>query len=115
MNEQFRPNPVQFQRDVDALCRKIEAIAARAGVADTDCADLRDLMAGLPLTARNRVTLMLDAAHMQSEYDDPTLALASRYLLKLAQAIWEAKAEPHHATPPSSAGGSRRVIKIASH
>ena len=94
MSERFRPNPDQFQQSVDLLCTKIQTVAVRAGMSDVDCEELeRSLAAMLPIV-RDRVKLMLDGIEIQTEYDDPTMAFAARYLLRLAQAIWDENPHP---------------------
>ena len=98
MSERFRPSPDQFQRSVAMLCTKIHTVAIRAGMSDMDCEDLERSLAAMPSTVRDRVKLMLDGVEIQTEYNDPTMAFAARYLLRLAKSIWDENPQP---VPPS--------------
>ena len=98
MSERFRPHPAEFERCVELLCTKIAAVGARSGLADSGCDELEDNLAALGAFGRARVKLMLEGAAIQSEFSDPTMALAARYLLDLAQDIWEEN--PRAASPP---------------
>jgi hypothetical protein len=94
MSERLRPDPAQFQRSVRFLCTKIDMVATRSGMSDTDCKDLERTFAAMPPTVRDRVGLLLNGTEIQAEYDDPTMAFAARYLLRLAQCIWEENPHP---------------------
>ena len=54
-------------------------------------------------TVRDRVELMLKGIEIGTEYDDPTMSFAARYLLRLAQTIWEENPNP----PPHAARSPR--------
>jgi hypothetical protein len=94
MSERFRPDPAAFERCVGHLCVKIETIALRAGLSDADCSDLEGTLAAMPPLVRDRIKLMLDGIEIQTEYDDPIMALAARYVLRLAENVWEANPHP---------------------
>jgi hypothetical protein len=94
MSQRFRPDPAAFERCVSQLCLKIEAISHRAGVAGADCSDLEGMLAEMPPLIRDRVKLMLEGIEIHTEYDDPVMALAARYILRLAQNVWEANPHP---------------------
>ena len=94
MSQSFRPDPAEFERCVSFLCTKIETIAMRSGMSDADCADLEGTLASMPPVVRERTKLMLDGVGIATEYDEPTVAFAARYLLRLAQTIWEETPHP---------------------
>jgi hypothetical protein len=102
MSQQLRPDPDEFQRSVSFLCTKIETVAMRSGIADADCKDLERSLAAMPPTVRDRVGLMLKGTEIQTEYDDPTMAFAARYLLRLAQGIWDDNPHPVTHSPSAS-------------
>jgi hypothetical protein len=106
MSERFRPDPDHFQQSVALLCTKIETVALRAGISDLDCKDLERSLAAMPPTVRDRVKLMLNGIEIQTEYNDPTMAFAARYLLRLAHCIWEENPHPvtHDASPWDAIG-----------
>jgi hypothetical protein len=99
MSQRLRPDPDEFQRCVNFLCTKIETVALRSGMSDPDCKDLEGTLAAMPPTVRDRVRLMLDGTEIQTEYDDPTMAFAARYLLKLAQSLWDENPHPLTVAP----------------
>jgi hypothetical protein len=89
---------------VTFLCTKIETIAMRSGLSDADCADIDGTLAAMPPVVRDRIKLMLNGINIQSEYDDPTMALAARYMLRLAQNIWDENPHPvEHESQPWAA------------
>lgn len=94
MAQLFRPEPAEFERCVNFLCTKIETVAARSGLSDGDCGDLEGTLAAMPPLVRDRVRLMLDGIDIQTEYSEPTMAFAARYILKLAQDIWQENPHP---------------------
>ena len=89
MTQQLKPDPAEFERCVSLLCWKIETIAMRSGVSDADCADLEGTLAAMPPLVRDRVKLMLNGIQIQTEYDEPVMAFAARYILRLAQDVWQ--------------------------
>jgi hypothetical protein len=107
MTRQLRPNPAEFERCVQFLCTKIETIAMRSGMTDADCADLERTLAAMPPLARDRVKLMLHGIDIHTEYDDPVMAFAARYIVRLAQEIWAATPHPLTHPAPSAAAFSR--------
>ena len=104
MSERFRPNPDEFQQSVDLLCTKIQTVAVRAGMPDVDCDGLEQSLAAMPPGVRERVKLMLNGVEIQTEYNDPTTSFAARYVLRLAQAIWDQN--PHPVTYEAHRSGS---------
>jgi hypothetical protein len=104
MVERFRPDPAEFERCVRFLCKKIEMIVVRSGVSDVDCADLEGTLAAMPPTIRERTKLMLDGVGIATEYDEPVMMFAARYILSLARTIWAENPHPMtHETPPRDA------------
>jgi hypothetical protein len=99
MPQRFRPDPAVFDRCVSRVCLKIEAISIRAGVAGADCSDLEGMLAAMPPLIRDRVKLMLEGIAIQTEFDEPDMTLAVRYILRLAQSIWEDNPHPLVRTP----------------
>jgi hypothetical protein len=85
----IRPDPAEFKRCVTLLSRKLESIAAMAGVPDRDCIDLESTLAALPFFTRSRASIVLEGVRAQSLDDDPTMAFAAEYVLSLAHEIWE--------------------------
>ena len=108
MTQPLRPNPADFQRCVRFLCSKIESIAARAGLSAVDRRDLQWSLAAMPPAVRDRVRLMLADIEFQTEHTEPLLAFATRYLLILAQDIWDTN--PQARMPAPGAFGPRRTI-----
>jgi hypothetical protein len=94
MAQRFRPDPDEFERSVSHLCLKIETIAIRAGAPGADCSDLEGMLAAMPPLVRDRAKLMLEGIEIHTEFDDPVMALAARYILRLAQNVWEANPHP---------------------
>ncbi len=108
MSQRFRPDPAEFERCVSHLCIKIETIAVRAGVPGADCSDLEGMLAAMPPLVRDRAKLMLEGIEIHTEYDDPVMTLAARYILRLAQDVWAAN--PHPVThAPAAARSLRRT------
>jgi hypothetical protein len=79
--------PEQFERCVALLTQRLQTMAARAGVADEDCADLQATLAALPPFSRDRASVMLQGVRAQT--GDPGIAFAASYVLNLAAEIWE--------------------------
>ena len=106
MSKRFRPDPAEFQRCVSFLCLKIETVAIRSEMPDADCTDLEGTLAAMPPLVRDRVKLKLNGIEIQTEYDEPVMSYAARYILRLAQGIWEENPHPmtHSASvsPPLS-------------
>lgn len=102
MSQRFRPDPAEFERCVTFLCVKIEGVALRAGASDADCTDLEGTLTAMPPLLRDRARLMLRGIEIQTEYDEPVMALAARYVLRLAEDVWEANPHPlpRAAAPP---------------
>jgi hypothetical protein len=105
MSTRFRPDPAEFERCVSQLCIRIETIAMREGLSHADCGDLERTFSAMPPLVRERVKLMLDGIHIQTEFEQPPMAFAARYLLRLADNIWEQN--PH---PLTHSAGSRQTI-----
>jgi hypothetical protein len=94
MPQRFRPDPAAFERCVSRLCLKIEAISVRGGVPGADCGDLEGMLAAMPPLIRDRVKLMLEGINIQAEFTEPDMALAARYIQRLAETVWEANPHP---------------------
>ena len=84
---------------------------------DVDCEEIEQSLAAMPPVVRDRVKLMLNGVEIQTEYDDPTMSFAARYILKLAQAMREQNPhpvtyEPHRwETEPSPAMRRERISR----
>ena len=102
----FRADPDEFQSAVDLLCKKIQIIAVRSGMLQVDCDDLQRSLALMEPIVRHRVQLMLDGVTIHTEYTDHTTCFAARYLLGLAQAIWQEN--PHPVTHPDHVDAADR-------
>src|SRR5215211_2514868 len=104
MSQRFRPDPAEFERCVSHLCIKLETIAVRAGVPGADCSDLEGMLAAMPPLVRDRAKLMLEGIEIHTEYDEPVMALAARYVVRLAEDVWAANPHPltHTAAAPRS-------------
>ena len=87
---------------------KIETIALREGVSDADCNDLDGTLTAMPPLVRDRIKLMLDGIQIQTEYDDPATAFAARYILRLAETLWESNPHPLTHQPLGFGPASRR-------
>jgi hypothetical protein len=83
-------------------------VALREGVSDADCKDLEGTLSAMPPLVRDRIKLMLNGIQIQTEYDDPAMGFAARYVLRLAEDIWDSNPHPmtHRSARPSWA--SRR-------
>ena len=99
MSQRFRPDPAEFERCVSHLCVKLETIAVRAGVPGVDCGDLEGMLAAMPPLVRDRAKLMLEGIEIHTEYDEPVMALAARYVVHLARDVWAANPHPLTHTP----------------
>ena len=90
----FRPDPDEFQSAVDVVCTKIRTIALRSGMLQVDCDELERSLALMEQTMRDRVHLMLNGVAIHTEFTDHTMCFAARYLLGLAQTIWQENPHP---------------------
>jgi hypothetical protein len=108
MSNGFRPDLAEFGRCVGQLCIRVETIAMREGLSHADCSDLEGMLAAMPPLVRERVSLMLDGIHIQTEFEEPPIAFAARYLLRLAESIWEQNPHPMTHSDPSPRGSSKR-------
>jgi hypothetical protein len=109
MSQRFGPDPDQFQQSVDLLCAKIQTVAVRSGIADVECEHLERSLAAMPPTVRERVRLMLNGIEIQTEYNAPTASFAAKYLLRLAQTIWDEN--PHPVTHSAHRLGNHHGLK----
>lgn len=57
------------------------------------------MLAEMPPLIRDRVRLMLEGIAIQTEFDDPVMTLAARYVLRLAQTMWDTNPHPLVRTP----------------
>ncbi len=94
MSDLLGPKPAEFERCLNFLCKKIETVALREGASEGDRGDLERMLAAMPPTVRGHVTLMLEGIEIQTEFKDPVMAFAARYVLCLARDIWESSAHP---------------------
>ena len=94
MRNSFRPGPAEFDRCVGYICLKIEAVAIRESVSDADCNDLEGTLAAMPPLLRQHVKLMLNGIQIRTEYEDPAMSFAARYVLRLADDVWEETPHP---------------------
>jgi hypothetical protein len=96
--------PQEFERCVAVLSRKLEEVAVRAGVPDSECTDLERILAVLPAIARARADILLGGIELQAGEQYPAMAFAARYVLKLAREVWdEAPPPPPAAEAPAEA------------
>jgi hypothetical protein len=107
MSQRFRPDPAAFEQSVSRLCLRIETISVRAGVPGADCSDLEGMLTAMPPMVRDRVKLMLEGIAIQTEFDEPVMTLAARYILRLAENVWETSPHPllRRSAPPRSLAG----------
>ena len=84
-----RPDPAEFERCVSYLCMRIETLAMREGISDVDCRNLEATLAALPPSLQDQIQIMLN--EVETEYEDPAMAFAARYVLRLGQDIWRSK------------------------
>jgi hypothetical protein len=108
MSDPLRPQPADFERCLNFLCKKIETVALREGASEGDCGDLEGMLAAMPPMVRGHVTLMLEGIEIQTEFKDRVMAFAARYVLCLARDIWESNA--HLVTHSPSAVDARRRL-----
>jgi hypothetical protein len=80
------PDPAEFERCVNHLCMRIETLAMREGISDVDCRNLESALAALPPSVRDQIQIMLN--DVETEYKDPAMAFAARYILRLGHDIW---------------------------
>ena len=80
----------------------------RSEMPDADCTNLDGTLAAMPPLVRDRVRLMLDGIEIQTEYEEPVMSFAARYLLRLAQGIWEENPHPMTHSRSVSSSLSRR-------
>jgi hypothetical protein len=88
MSSLLAPDAAEFRRNVAFLTRQLEGIAVRAGVPDGDCGDPQSLFAALPPYARDDTVDLLDRIQLKASDADLGVALAARYLLRLARDVW---------------------------
>ena len=103
MIEHRRIEPAEFQRCVALLSRKIEDLAARAGVPEEERLDLEGILTALPPSSRGRASLILDGIDVQASEGSPAMAMAARYVRALAKDVWD----PAH-QPAAAANGRER-------
>lgn len=101
MASSFYVHPSEFERCVALLTDKLQEISLRAGVAEEDCGHLEAMLAALPPIWRKRATVVLDGIQMQAAEESPAMAIAARYVLRLAEEVWEIEGRP---APAGDAG-----------
>lgn len=97
--------PREFHRCVELLTHKLAEIATRAGVREDECQTLESILAVLPPASRQRAAVVLNGIQVQSDEEYPTMVVAARYVLRLAEEVWEGSALPVaalDAAPPRS-------------
>jgi hypothetical protein len=97
MFSDLRVDPTEFKRCVGVLSRKLDEVALRAGVPDSEWTDLESTLASLPPFSRDRVAVMLQGIHVQAQNEFPAMAFAANYVLRLAHEVW---GEPTHSPAP---------------
>jgi hypothetical protein len=86
--------PPEFERCVELLTRKLEEIAARAGVPDAECETLESTLAALPPFSRDRAAVILEGISVQAGDEFPAMAFAASYVRKLAREVWDGGPQP---------------------
>lgn len=86
--------PRDFHRCVELLTHKLAEIAMRSGAREEECQSLESILTVLPPTSRQRASVVLNGIQVQSDEEYPVMAVAARYVLKLAEEIWEGGAPP---------------------
>jgi hypothetical protein len=81
--------PREFSRCLEFLRLKIEEAAARVGVPDAEMTDLEATLAALPPVGRSHVRALMNAMQLEAAEKFPTMAFAAKYVLTLAEDIWE--------------------------
>lgn len=100
--------PREFDRCVELLTRKIEEIAKRAGVHESEFGDLESVLAALPPVLRERAAVLLEGISIQADEEFPAMAFAASYVLKLAEEIWKTRRRPpSFVTGAATADGSQ--------
>lgn len=86
--------PRDFHRCVELLTHKLAEIAARSGAREEECQSLESILAVLPPMSRQRASVVLNGIQVQSDEEYPAMAVAARYVLRLAEEIWDGGALP---------------------
>ena len=68
---------------------KLEQTAARVGVPELEMTDLEETLAALPALGRSQARALLNAIQLQAVEDHPTMAFTAKYVLILAQDLWD--------------------------
>jgi hypothetical protein len=90
--------PQEFDRCVALLRRKLEEIATRAGVPESECETLESTLAALSPFSRERAAVVLEGISVQSGDEFPAMSFAASYVRQLAREVWENKpADPARA------------------
>jgi hypothetical protein len=97
--------PQDFDRCVELLTRKLEEIATRAGVPDTECETLESTLAALPPFSRDRAAVVLEGISVQAGEEFPAMAFAANYVRKFAREVWQgAPVQPVAGETPKFSG-----------
>jgi hypothetical protein len=94
MIEHRHVEPVEFQRCVALLSRKIGDLAVRAGVPEEECLDLERILTALPSLSRSRAYVILGGIDVQASKGSPAMAMAARYVRALADDVWDSAQHP---------------------
>lgn len=86
--------PREFHRCVELLSHKLAEIAMRSGAREEECQSLESTLAALPSMSRQRASVVLNGIQVQSDEEFPAMTVAARYVLKLAEEIWDGDAIP---------------------
>jgi hypothetical protein len=98
--------PEEFDRRVEILTRKLEEIATRAGLPESELETLESTLAALPPFSRDRAAIMLEGIGVQAEEAFPAMAFAARYVLRLAREVWDVGPLPAPPTATHALEGS---------
>ena len=75
MTSWLRPEPANFERCRNFLCKKIEAVALREGASDGDCGELEAMLAAMRPAVRDRVKWCLKGRKFRPSSTNPSWPL----------------------------------------
>jgi hypothetical protein len=82
----------------EEIRRKLEHAATKAGVDDSELDTLESTLTALPQVARSHTQALLNGIQLQAADDFPAMAFVAKYVLTLAQEIWDSEPMP---VPPA--------------
>jgi hypothetical protein len=106
MPSKRRVNRAEFGHCVSLLRHKLETMAIKAGVPESEETDLESLLASLPPFYRDRAAVMLQGITVQAEEEFPAMAFSARYVLSLARDVWDTSPVPVPAFAGAEGSGS---------